>query len=234
MPKFLNATQARGEIESILTKAKTRICMISPYLRIHDDLIARLTDAGNRRQVKITIVCREKDLRDEERHKLQQIKNLELHFNHRVHAKCYYNEDSMVIASLSLYDSSQGDNHEMGIVLSNKTDEDKEAFQDAVSEAAYIVREAPKAKGSDSLESFAKDISKLLGIDSKQGYCIRCGNRVTLDTNAPYCPDCYRVWAKYKKNDFEEEVCHSCGKKAKTSMSKPLCSICYTQHRRKM
>ncbi len=96
MPRFLNATQARREIESILTKARQNIFMISPYIKVNDDLISRLTDAGARRKVKILLVCRENDLRDEQRKRVEQVPNLELRFNEKVHAKCYFNEDSMV------------------------------------------------------------------------------------------------------------------------------------------
>jgi hypothetical protein len=250
MPRFLNATQARGEIEGILTKAKANIIMISPYIKIHEDLIARLTDAGNRRHVKIVVICREKDLRDEERRKVEQIPNLSLRFNERVHAKCYYNEESMVIASLNLYDSSQGDNHEMGILLSGKEDQDTGAFRDAIMEAEYIIgestptagrapvtnrpnhfRRAPDDKKEPAETSIVGDIARFLGFGDDKGYCIKCKTRIAVNREAPYCPDCYRVWAKYKNPDHEADVCHSCGKSAKTSMNRPQCSACYAKQK---
>ncbi len=246
MPKFLNATQARGEIESILTKARQNIFMISPYIKVNDDLISRLTDAGARRKVKILLVCRENDLRDEQRKRVEQVPNLELRFNEKVHAKCYFNEDSMVIASLNLYDSAYGDNHEMGILLSNSDEGDRQAFKDARDEAAFIVaEERPKiakvesstrpyhAKPAQAEEketvgtSIAKGLSRLLGLESSKGHCIRCNKPIDLNPEAPYCPDCYRVWAKYKRGDFEEQFCHVCGQPSKTSMDKPLCLPCY-------
>ena len=247
MPRFLNATQARGEIESILTRAQKSIFMISPYIKINDDLISRLTDAGGRRKVKILLVCREKDLRDEERKKVEQVPNLELHFNEKVHAKCYFNEESMVIASLNLYDSAHGDNHEMGILLSNLLDDDKVAFRDAAAEAEFIISEVrmkptedksrtlqvrrPRGEPENPIESVARGISKALGFGDGKGYCIRCAARIPMDRDAPYCPDCYRVWAKYKKADFEEGVCHSCGRSAKTSTNTPLCASCFARQR---
>jgi hypothetical protein len=246
MPRFLNATQARGEIESILTKARQNIFMISPYIKVNDDLISRLADAGGRRKVKILLVCRENDLRDEQRKRVEQVPNLELLFNEKVHAKCYFNEDSMVIASLNLYDSAYGDNHEMGILLSNSDEEDRQAFRDARDEAAFIIAEdRPKIRKVESSTrpyqakpaqpeeketvgtSIAKGISRLLGLDNNKGYCIRCGTRIDMDKAAPYCPDCYRVWAKYKNPAFEEQFCRACGESAKASMDKPLCLACY-------
>jgi hypothetical protein len=250
MPRFLNATQARGEIESILTRARETIFMISPYIKVNDDLISRLTDAGSRRKVKILLVCRESDLKEEQRRKIEQIPNLELHFNEKVHAKCYFNEERMVIASLNLYDSAYGDNHEMGILLSNINEEDREAFRDAQAEAAFIIAELrPKAPKTDTrnhsiqprrapvenndsiVDSIAKGISSILGFGDEKGYCIRCGTRIDMNKETPYCPACYRIWAKYKKGNFEESICHSCGNSAKTSMNKPLCSACFKKYK---
>jgi hypothetical protein len=139
MVEFINASQARGAIERILSKAKYDMVMISPYIKINDDFISRLSDAGQRK-VKILMVCRHEDLKHGEREKLEQIPNLEIRFNERVHAKCFYNEDTMVISSLNLYDSSLGDNREMGVLLRD-VDGDKEAFVDAKSEAPFIIRE---------------------------------------------------------------------------------------------
>jgi len=89
MVKFLNTTQARGEVESILTNARNYIVIVSPFIKINDDLISRLTDAAASKNVKITMVCREDDLRPEERKKVEQISNLKLCFNEKVHAKCF-------------------------------------------------------------------------------------------------------------------------------------------------
>ena len=142
MVQFVNATQARGEIERILTKAKYNMVMISPYIKINDDFIARLMDAGLNRKVRITMVCREQDLLAGQRVKLEQTPNLALHFNERIHAKCFYNEDTMVITSLNLYASSSGDNREMGVLLRSDNEGDKTAFDEAKAEAQFIIRES--------------------------------------------------------------------------------------------
>lgn len=222
MVKFLNTTQARGEVESILTNARNYIVIVSPFIKINDDLISRLTDATVSRNVKITMVCREDDLRPEERKKVEQIPNLELCFNEKVHAKCFYNETYMVITSLNLYDSSTGDNREMGVLLSSGQPDDRSAFNDARNEAQFIIRESSQTKKASRMET---------GVGN--GHCLRCGNGIPLNVEAPYCPGCYRVWAKYKDDEFEEHFCHLCGAPADTSMKKPLCASCYKRTKRK-
>ena len=61
-----------------------------------------------------------------------------------------------------------------------------------------------------------------------KGFCIRCGKSITFNTDAPYCPECFRVWNKFKDPEYEEKYCHSCGKSNKlTTLSKPLCYSCF-------
>ncbi len=287
MVQFVNATQARGEIERILTKAKYNMVMISPYIKINDDFIARLMDAGLNRKVRITMVCREQDLLAGQRVKLKQTPNLALHFNERIHAKCFYNEDTMVITSLNLYESLSGPNREMGVLLSSNTEGDKVAFDEAKAEAQFIIRESesdtsklktltnersqtpilkekpnPKVETKPAKEtsieaSIVKGISEFFGLKGiksardlpaentsmkvrsssrtkQKGYCIRCGKNKTYDLDAPYCPDCYRVWNKFKDPNYKEEFCHLCGTPNQpTTRNKPLCNSCYNKSLRK-
>jgi hypothetical protein len=258
MAQFMNATQARGEIERILTNAKYTIVMISPFIKINDDLIKRLTDAGDR-NVKIIMVCKEEDLKSSERSKIDQIPNLVLRSNDRVHAKCFYNEDSMVITSLNLYESSLGDNHEMGILLHNDHEEDKLAFQEAKNEAQYILRDSPTISSfsntkfvpetktkvnyksnepkpvfnrtpiqeQSTADSIIKGISNFFGFENDTGHCLHCGKDIPLNVNAPYCPECYKRWAKYNDDTYKEKICHKCGNTADTSKKHPLCYACY-------
>jgi hypothetical protein len=259
MVAFINATQARGEIERILSKAKFNMVMISPYIKINDDFISRLADAGLRK-VKILMVCRAEDLKSGEREKLEQIPYLDLRFNERVHAKCFYNEDTMVISSLNLYDSSMGDNREMGVLLHSNIEGDKETFEDAKSEAQFIIRECqsdtsrPKPATNEGSQitktnseqkrkietkpvkkpgiedTIVKNISNFFGIsgsENEEGHCIRCGKNIPFNLDAPYCPDCYRTWAKYKDDNYKEKYCIRCGKSEETSMKRPLCPSCY-------
>ncbi len=260
MVEFINATQARGEIEKILRKAKYDIVMISPYFKINDALVARLNDIGLQKKVNILVVCRKKDLNPGEREKLEKTPNLSLNFNERVHAKCFYNEDTMVITSLNLYDSSLGDNLEMGVLLRRDIESDKVAFEDAKREAQYIIRacqhdassqksksndtsQTPKvkeeAKPNDEVkpakeptieDSIVKGISKFFGFSGNkddEGHCIHCGNNIPFNIDAPYCPECYRRWAKFKDDNFKEKICGKCGKQAKTSKKHPVCLPCY-------
>jgi len=251
MVKFLNKDAAYSAIVDIVIKADRKLVLICPYMtRIPDDLLARLKHK-DKQGVKTVVVCREKDsgkdLASEVRSALKELRNLELLFDDDLHAKCFYNEKSMVITSLNLHEASARKNREMGVLLSSE--EDPSVFNEALKEADYIIDGAKKdsplknfanrffKETKSAVDSLAENISMVVEPSSgtrQKGYCIRCGKSKTYDLDAPYCPDCYRVWNKFKDPDYKEEFCHLCGTPNQpTTMHKPLCNSCYNKSLRK-
>ena len=245
MVEFLNKDKAFAEIVEIVSKAKSKLVLISPYIKIPHDLLERLKYMDGK-GIRTIVVCREKDLNAEVRGELKQLKNLELRFDEDLHAKCFYNEESMVITSLNLHEHSQQHNREMGILLSSE--KDSNVFKEALSEAEFIVSRAKKDSTIRSLVSeIVKQVKSTADLPTKdgvrrtrissrakhQGYCIRCGKIISYDLTAPYCLDCYKVWNKYKDPEYEEEYCHWCGKPNElTTMARPLCYSCHRKSRR--
>jgi hypothetical protein len=239
MARFLNTSKAYAEIEDITAKAKSGLVLISPYIKFPDPFLERLKDV-DKRNIKITIVCREEDLQPETLNDLKKLNNLELCFLKNLHAKCFYNETAMVITSLNLYDYSQQNNREMGVLVTLK--EDHDIYTEALTEANFILRSATVYKASkikDVLqagESLLKDFNKFLNKDfdqvfnsngSSKAHCIRCGKAINQNINKPYCSDCYEKWSEWKNPEYKENYCHICGKKESTSLIKPQCYTCY-------
>jgi hypothetical protein len=240
--KFLNTSKAYAEIEDIACKATKNLVFISPYIKLPDTFLVRLKDI-DKRNFKITFVCREKDLKAETLNDLKQLNNLELRFLENLHAKCFYNEASMVITSLNLYEFSQQNNREMGILITAKDDID--IFAEARAEAEFIINSANVFKTSrikDAIEvgdSIIKGVNKFLNQDFGKvfaqnnsegqggGFCIRCAKPIAQNAVKPFCRECYDKWAEWKRPDYEESYCHTCGKKAHTAMNKPQCRVCY-------
>lgn len=74
---------------------------------------------------------------------------------------------------------------------------------------------------------------KVNGPNKSKGYCIRCDKSIAYNSKAPYCPDCYGIWAKFKNSDYEEKHCHKCGASNKSvSMNRPLCVPCFKESKR--
>ena len=120
MAKFLTTRQTTSELESIITNARRELVLISPYIKIADNLFPSL-QLADRKNVNITIVYGKKELDDNVRKQLSQLGHLTLRFLDILYAKCYYNETKMIISSLNLYNFSEG-NWGMGILLDAQYD----------------------------------------------------------------------------------------------------------------
>lgn len=240
MVEFLNKDAAYAKIVSIIDKARGEVVLITPYINIPDDLFARLK-YKDAKGTKTVVVCRRKNLASEVKSRLKHLRNLELRFDEDLHAKCFYNEDSMVITSLNLYEHSQQHNREMGILVNLV--EDESVFREALSEAEFIVDSAKKDSAIKSmLGAIGKEAKKSLDdyrVDDRTrkarirrtdngGFCIRCGRSMVYNVDAPHCLDCYRTWNRHKNPEYPEKHCHSCGKARKwITKVKPLCATCY-------
>ena len=137
MAKFLNTSATNFFLEELIKNAKERLILISPYLRLNDR-IKELLEDKNRLKIDIRIIYGKSDLHPDEIKWMQKLDYVRLSFCKNLHAKCYINEDSCIISSLNLYEFSQVNNNEMGILI--KKDEDFSVFKDAYEEAQRIIR----------------------------------------------------------------------------------------------
>ena len=218
MAKFLTTRDTASEIEKIINNAQNRLVLISPFVKIPETLLQNLKVADSRK-VKITLVYGKAELNPDERKKLEQLNNLSLYFLENLHAKCFFNEEYMVITSMNLYDFSEQNNREMGVLVSSK--DDKDVFSEAVNEAKLMVYISEK-------EDLRRPKTKSYSDKTKQnGYCIRCRKEIPYDLNRPLCLDCFRVWKKWGDTNYEEYYCHLCSKTKLTTFEKPLCYSCY-------
>ncbi|MFC1872594.1 phospholipase D-like domain-containing protein [Chloroflexota bacterium] len=240
MAEFLTTHQTAASIESIIMNAKEHLVLVSPFLQISGTFLDRLKDADGR-GVKIIIVYGKDELKDTERAQLNKLKNLTLHYCHILHAKCYFNQDTMVITSMNMYEFSEKNNREMGVLI--KKDTDKDVYQAAARETQSIinsvkehdthkVKTSSKSKASTSdkptqNKTLIKAISTVISSMKNDAYCIRCGERIPFDMFRPLCDDCYDEWSDYGNPYHSEKFCHECGKKTKTSKDRPVCKTCY-------
>ena len=59
-------------------------------------------------------------------------------FLQNLHAKCYMNENEALLTSMNLYEFSQINNNEMGIIVSR--DQDPELYEEIKEESMRLVR----------------------------------------------------------------------------------------------
>jgi len=222
MAEFLTTTGTSHNIEDIIINAKESLFLFSPYLQISKTFFERLKDASNR-NVEIVIVYGKNELKKEQETLLNQLDNLTLYFSENLHAKCYFNEDKMVITSMNMYEFSEKNNREMGILIQKSVD--TKIFEEARNETISIVNNAIKETKKQT------KVKKRANFKSKKGYCIRCKRDIDYSPEKPYCLDCFSSWVFFENSFFIEKHCHSCGSKEESMMDKPECYNCYIENR---
>ncbi len=234
MAKFLTTHGISYRIENIITNAKDKLVLVSPYFQLSKNFFERLRDADNR-GLKTVIIFGKSDLNEKAKSDLIKLKNIQIYFSENLHAKCYFNENEMVLASMNMYEYSENNNREMGVYFNKEND--LEIYDAAFNETKSIVQSAKKININEITINIKETSYKGYydsyieeddddDDDDEIGYCIRCKDEIDLDEDKPYCYKCYKIWAKYEDDEYEEKHCHSCGRKYKTSLSDPFCNKC--------
>ena len=137
MAKFLNTRKAVSEIEDLIRNAEARLILISPYLKLSKDFKELLTYRNSKDKI-TTVIFGKQELNPHEMKFLQGLRFVILKYNQDLHAKCYLNDDKMIITSLNLYEFSMNNNKEMGVLVDLNDESDKELFEDAYKEIDFI------------------------------------------------------------------------------------------------
>lgn len=211
MAEFLTTKGIASNIEKIIIEAEEEIIIISPYIKFSQDFINRIIEASEN-GVNVKIVYG-KELLKQSQKKLLDSLNIDLYFLENLHAKCYYNEKSMIITSMNMYDYSEINNREMGILID--ANEDYKIFEKAKKEALSIFKYATVEKIKYKME---------------KGHCIRCNDKINFNPQKPFCRDCFTEWNYWENYDYEENYCHCCGKKHNTTMKAPQCLNCFLEN----
>jgi len=231
MAEFLTTHGTAFQIENVITGAKKRLTLVSPFLKLSTTLAERLQDAA-RRSVKITIVFGKKELEHEQEHLLAGLAGARLYFLPNLHAKCYFNEDRMVITSMNMYEFSEKHNREMGVLLEAGEPAYANALREvdsiiAASEARSVGSAATPSERTDHATEPFPVRASARSHRRGSGVCIRCQSSIPRDPWRPLCGECYRVWSAFENADYQELWCHFCGRPAETSVNRPLCWTCY-------
>lgn len=159
MAKFLNTSGNNFFLEELIKNAKERLILISPYLRLNDR-IKELLEDKDRLKIDIRIVYGKSDLHPDEIKWMQKLDYVRVSFCKNLHAKCYVNESECIISSLNLYEFSQVNNNEMGILV--RKYEDNEVFKDAYEEAQRIIRISDEIRITlDEVKAEASPVSEM-------------------------------------------------------------------------
>lgn len=160
MAQYLRTSSITAELENLIRDARKELYIISPYLKLSDNMKELLNDK-EREKVDVRIIFGKQELAPTEMSYLEKLKYVRLYFSKNLHAKCYLNENKMIIASMNLYEFSQQHNREMGILIDTKNEEDKQVYEDASNDIESIMHNSEDF-------SYIQAPQKTLNEDSKE------------------------------------------------------------------
>ena len=240
MAEFLTTTGISFRLEGIIKSATERLVIISPFLKVNERIKELLEDRG-RLKIDIRVIYGKNELQPEENNWLESMTSIRTSFCKNLHAKCYLNENEALLTSMNLYEFSQQNNNEMGIIVSREIE--PELYNQIWEESKRIVRLSEEIrvtvarveateddKGhSEALKSRRK--TRPILQKPENGFCIRCKAVIPANPGQPYCKRCYTSWKRYENEEYEENHCHLCGIEYEGTLLKPVCRGCYKKHK---
>jgi phosphatidylserine/phosphatidylglycerophosphate/cardiolipin synthase-like enzyme len=236
MARFINTKEAVSELEKLIRNAGEKLYLVSPYLKLSKDFRV-LLNYRNRNDKVTTVIFGKHELKSDELNFLQGLSFVVLYYHEDLHAKCYANDDKMIITSLNLYEFSMANNKEMGVLIDRNDPADAQTFADAMAEVEFIRSTsdryeftAEKINSSERVRDQAvnqKAADKATAAPTKQvvtGYCIRTGVEIPFNIEKPFCYEAYKSWRQFENGDYPEKYCHFSGEPSngETCFNKPI------------
>ena len=243
MAEFLTTTGVSHHLEEVIKKADDRLVIVSPYLKLNRR-VRELLEERDRAKLDIRLIYGKRDLQPEEINWLESV-SIRTSFRENLHAKCYMNEKQAILTSMNLYEFSQLNNDEMGVLVS--IDKDPELFGDIRREVQRILEGSDEFRVKVARVEPAETVTPppaaraaprepqrkpepAVGIPTS-GFCIRDKAVIPADPGKPYCDRCFRSWNRFKNPEYAEKYCHICGNENDSTMEKPLCRSCYRKYK---
>ena len=236
MAEFLDTEGVSHRLVQIIKNANERLVIISPFLKINKRIKELLADR-DRLKIDVRVVYGKNELQPEENNWLESMASIRTSFLQDLHAKCYLNENEALLTSMNLYEFSQVNNYEMGIIVSHE--EEPDLYNSIREESKRIIRASEEIRVTVAKVEAADDdieLSPETEAPSRQvpasGFCIRCNGDLPVNPAQPYCRSCYGSWRRNEKDKtYKEEHCHTCGSEHAATLLKPVCRSCYRKYK---
>ena len=253
MAEFLTTTGVSYRLEEIIKNASERLVIISPFLRVNER-VKELLEDKNRLKIDVRVIYGKNELRPEENNWLESMDFIRTSFCNNLHAKCYLNENEALLTSMNLYEFSQINNNEMGLLVSRK--EEPDLYEKIREESMRLVRVSEeirvKVAGVNPAES-GKESAGAEGTPReprqsreprppreplatlsapKNGFCIRCKADLPANPVKPYCrPLLCELECGSRTEDLRRRSTATSAVTNVTSMRKPSCLACYSKYK---
>ena len=121
MAKFLTTTGVSYELEELVRGAEERLVLISPFLRVNQRIRDLLADK-DRLKIDTRVVFGKSELSPEQSEWLSSTPSIRTSYCANLRAKCYMSEKKALLTSMNLYEFSQINNIEMGVLVDRDED----------------------------------------------------------------------------------------------------------------
>lgn len=239
-PNILLVHQIQDRIIEIIRNSKDYCFLVTPFFQPWPILQRELEKAAQKEK-KIIFILRDTPENRWNFESLTDDFGFDVIFVDRLHTKLYLNESECLISSMNLYESSKDNNYELGYYFKNK--QQSKNFKETVIDNDILLGHPEILKGR-YFNSIDYNCNQNLNKNNEtsfsqkhleQGFCIRCGDSISLNPANPLCDECYRTWASWGNYDFQERFCHICRKDfsnsyGATSYNDPICWDCRKKH----
>ena len=211
----------------IFDDAKEYVVAVSPWLHLWGHAKNAIRKA-KKRQVDIFFVIRKDDsYRDNREADLKWLReqDVRVFLVEGLHAKIYFNEETVLLSSMNLLTGSSRNSLEVACTLIDR--ESQGQVRHYVKQSVIGIASEVSAHPSASQDVGVTKTGSIQTL-KLQGFCLRCKKPISFNESKPLCPPCYKEWAHWKNPDYMEKFCHKCGSLSVTSFSNPTCYPCFS------
>lgn len=250
MVDILDTDAINMSITNVCENSRKYLVIICPFLKFNDKLCNSINSAV-KRDVKLTVIYGKTSMDKETYEWLKGLPYCNIGFLKNLHAKLVLNEEAAVMSSMNLYEYSQVNNEELGMLAYVR--DSRNEYKDLLYESIRLINASVKQFGKWDLEDIDKPIRGLIKRETyfipvienhgdlfmeeasktreekRICHCIRCGHAIPSTHDYVYCGRCFESWKMYCNPGYVERGghCYICGKECQVSAERPSCSDCY-------
>lgn len=122
MAKFITGNDLNSQLSDLLENSKEVIILISPYIKLHERYASILKTKKDNPNIHLVIVFGKneddlsKSMKEIDFNFFKEFPSVEIKYEKNLHAKYYANEKEAIITSMNLYNYSQDNNIEAGVM----------------------------------------------------------------------------------------------------------------------
>lgn len=227
MSLILDTHETNTWISHISEDARKHLVIICPYLKINEKL-KRTIEVADRKGVNIFIIYGKRELDEGTMTWLKGLHHSNIANIKNLHAKLYMNEEFAVISSMNLYEYSQVNNEELGVLCGRK--EDRAEFKDITFQVMRLIGISEKEHGRWDVGDLDKPIRGLFkrGKGTEEFRTYDSGSDVGNRDEIPLEPIRVETEEKPEPPISETLLCHCirCGRVIPSTHDYVYCGRC--------